>query len=164
MARSGCTAQALSLSALLLWTLLPACRSPQPAEPRAAPVRVQSSRPTSQPAPASSRAPGLASQPAASLDAPRAAEPELPEYVTIVRLWNLEEPTQARVQTEGDERLIIETENVRRIRIARELLPLSRHRSIALLLDGQPFEWTVGSKVSEFEQNGSGVWHAVQPR
>jgi len=91
------------------------------------------------------------------------AEPELPEYLTILAPIRSDTPARARVLQCGDQRLVIETRNVHRVRIDRDRLPLNPRRSIALVLDGQSLEWLARSKVEEFERSPNGVWVPVNP-
>lgn len=66
---------------------------------------------------------------------------------------------EVTARTEGGQRLIVATQNVQRLRIARSDVPMvDATRSIVLLLDGQPLEWTAGSKVEEFERSENGRW------
>ncbi|TWT45186.1 hypothetical protein RAS1_16080 [Phycisphaerae bacterium RAS1] len=156
------------VTAVFAAACLTGCTAPQPSE-RQVGSEPRASRPAPPPRIAATQSASVPSQSSTSATAsavptPTPTPPELLEYVVIVRRWRDGQAAQAVVRTEADDHLFIETENVRRIRIERALLPLSRARSIALLLDGQPFEWTVGSRVSDFEQDGSGVWRAVPDR
>ena len=130
--------------------------------------------PTGAPAPESRPAPPVATQPAiappssqpasqpATASAP--AEPELPEYLTIVQKQRTDATADAQVLTMERQRLVLETRNVQRLRIDRDKLPLDRRRSVALVLDGQPVEWLAKSPVTEFERSANGVWIPVPPR
>jgi hypothetical protein len=100
---------------------------------------------------------------AAPLATSRFAEPELPEYLTILAPIRTDAPATARVLKCGDQRLAIETRNVHRLRIDRDRLPLNPRRSIALVLDGQSLEWLARSQVEEFERSPNGVWVPVNP-
>ena len=66
-------------------------------------------------------------------------------------------------QREADRRLVIETRNVRRLRIDRQRAELSQRRSVALQIDGQGLEWLARSQVSEFERSVNGEWKPVKP-
>jgi hypothetical protein len=63
----------------------------------------------------------------------------------------------------GTGRLTIDTENVNRIQIRRDLLDLPPNRSTILHLDGQVIEWLANSKVTEFQRSPTGVWSPVRP-
>jgi len=154
---------ALRLSLCSLALLLTACESAPPtaerrptSHPATAPT---ASAPTAQP-PASQPA---ATQPTAPASQPSAAGPELPEYLTIVERFKPAERAAAQVTTETGNRLVIDTRNVRRLRIDRDRVPLNQRRSIALLLDGQGLEWLPHSKVVEFERSVNGGWTPVKP-
>jgi hypothetical protein len=105
--------------------------------------------------------PAAASQPATSTAAADLPAPKLPDYLIILKRFDELRPVDAQARTEGDHRLIIQTENVRRIRIDRKRLPLRRDRSISLQLDGQGIEWLASSPVDEFERSNTGEWKAV---
>ncbi len=94
---------------------------------------------------------------------PAAAEPELPEYVMLLERYQPGQPAVVRVLTEGQSRLVIETRNVRRLRIDRDRVPLDRAHSIALQLDGQGIEWLAKSDVIEFERSPNGDWGPFKP-
>jgi hypothetical protein len=92
-----------------------------------------------------------------------AGEPELPDYVAITARIHPDQRTSAQVRTESGNRLVIDTRNVRRLRINRDRVPLNRRRSISLQLDGQGLEWLASSKVVEFECTVNGEWVPVKP-
>lgn len=107
-----------------------------------------------------------ASQPAASQPAatqPAQVEPELPEYLTIVERIEPQERATAEARVEPGNRLVIETRNVRRLRVERDKVPLNLRRSIALELDTQGIEWLARSTAVEFERSVNGEWTAVKP-
>lgn len=117
---------------------------------------------TTQPTkPATVTRPG--SLPAKPAREPIAAEPELPEYLTIVERFSASDAANVQAQTEGRHRLVLETRNVRRLHIDRDKLPLDKNRSIALVLDGQGIEWLAGSQTVEFERSRTGEWTPVKP-
>ena len=102
-----------------------------------------------------------ATQPATSQPAP--AEPELPEYLTIVERFDPQERATAEARIAPGNRLVIETRNVRRLRVDRGKVPLNLRRSIALELDTQGIEWLARSTAEEFERSVNGEWTAVKP-
>lgn len=93
---------------------------------------------------------------------PPPTQPELPDYVHILERFHASEPIQLQAEIAAPHRLVIETRNVRRIRIDRHKLPMSRHRSIILRLDGQGIEWTPKSTTTIFERSINGVWMPVK--
>jgi hypothetical protein len=107
-----------------------------------------------------------ATQPAASQPAttqPAQVEPELPEYLTIVARSDPQERATAEARIEAGNRLVIQTRNVRRLRLDRDKVPLNLRRSIALELDTQGIEWLARSTAEEFERSVNGEWTAVKP-
>ena len=163
----------LSAISSALWPviLLTGCEGAPPATsrvPQTRPAERQppaSSQPVAGPASQPAGAPGVTAPPATQPPAtqPAAQEPELPEYVTLVERFNPHQPVAARVRTEEPNRLVIETRNVRRLRIDRTRLPLDRRHSIALQLDGQGIEWLPKSEVVEFERSPNGDWGPFKP-
>jgi hypothetical protein len=94
---------------------------------------------------------------------PEEAEPETPDYLTILDRFNSRERASASARVEPGNRLVIDTRNVRRLRIERRELPLDARRTIVLQLDGQGIEWLAKSRVVEFERSPNGEWMPVKP-
>jgi hypothetical protein len=134
--------------------LVPGCESQPPAGER---------KPQSRPAEKPLEEPRGESPPAEPRDT-EPAEPELPEYLTLLERFDRTRAVQLEVLSAAGRRLAIDTHNVRRLRIDRAQLPLQRDRSIALILDGQGIEWRADSKVVEFERSENGVWMPVTPK
>ncbi len=114
------------------------------------------------PYPTTSVAPLPVTQPASG-PTTRATAVESPEYVAVVEHYRPTAPASVRAATERGNRLVIETRNVKRLRIERSKLPLDPERSIALELDGQGIEWLRYSQVTEFERSTNGDWKPVRP-
>lgn len=95
---------------------------------------------------------------------PPAAAEQLPSYIQVVERIRASEPVQVHVDTSSPQRLVIETRNVRRLRIDREHAPLALNRSVVLRLDGQGIEWTADSRTHEFERSTNGEWEALHER
>lgn len=135
---------------------------PAPAEPPAdEPV---SSEPPAAPEPA--RPPTGAGHPGGPPpggEPPTAAEPAPPPYLTVLERFDARQPTAAEARPGPANRLVIDTRNVRRLRIDRAALPLRSEQVIILRLDGQPFEWLADSDVTEFERSVNGAWAPVRP-
>ncbi|MBU0638766.1 MAG: hypothetical protein KKB50_07875 [Planctomycetes bacterium] len=89
-------------------------------------------------------------------------EQRIPDYVTVLERFQRGDPVTVHAQTTAPVRLVIETENVRRLRIDRRLLKLDRNGSIVLRLDGQGIEWTPRWQTVEFERSPSGAWTPVK--
>ncbi len=151
------------------------CENPPPAERRTAPPGSADEVPP--PAPATAPA---ASQPAvapppdgvpptvpATSPASGATvepEPQPPQYLTILERFEPNRRATADARTEPGNRLVIDTHNVRRLRIDRGGVPLAPNQSIALQLDQQVLEWLADSPVVEFERSVNGAWSPVRPQ
>lgn len=94
---------------------------------------------------------------------PTAAEPAPPPYLTVLERFDAGQPTAVEARPGPANRLVIDTRNVRRLRIDRAALPLRSEQVIVLRLDGQPFEWLADSDVTEFERSVNGAWAPVRP-
>jgi hypothetical protein len=130
---------------------LVACDTAPPASER---------EPQSRPAPQTQPETQPESQPATT--APTA--PELPDYMALVARVDPAAAVDVRVRLDADRnRLEVDTDNVRRLRIARADVPLRRERSIVLRLDGQGIEWRADSDVVIFERSANGRWVPVEP-
>ncbi len=145
--------------------LLSACDTAPPAADRR-----PDSRPTATAPDAPQHEPAAKSQPTGPPEAPTdqetppgPEEPELPEYVTIVARYDVQQRAAAEVRVEPGNRLVVNTRNVSRLHIDRDRVPLDRRRSISLQLDGQGLEWLAGSKVVEFERSVNGEWRPARP-
>ena len=134
------------VTAAVLSALSPGCERPLPAPTPPG---------TSQPA---------ASQPALQTTTRPATQPAVvaPPYVDIEALEHNGRPARVTAQIEGGIRLLLQTENVRRLTIRRSVAPLARDRSTILVLDGQPLEWLASSKVETFARSANGVWTPVR--
>lgn len=84
--------------------------------------------------------------------------PPTPKYISILKQFDPLRPASVDARIESGSRLVIDSRNVERIEIHRDELPLAPNRSIALMLDGQPFEWLAHSTVTRFERSENGVW------
>jgi hypothetical protein len=144
----------------------PARPAPHPAPPseRPAPPAVAAAPPAS-PAPAQPPVPPptATTPPPAAPPAAASAEP-VPEYVEVLELIDPGGATRVRAQTDPPARLVVETENVQRLRLRRARLSLARDRSVALKLDGQMFEWTRATPIVEFARSANGTWAVASDR
>lgn len=132
-------------------------------------------QPAEQPAPGgagSSSAPAEAEPPPTTrpepvpidMDEPQQPEPPLPPYVFVVERIDPHQRGRVRANTVAPNRLELTTDNVRRLRLTRERLPLSRHRSIVLRIDGQGIEWTPKCLAVELQRSPAGAWTVVRRR
>ena len=130
----------------------PVAPPPPPAPPAAAPTtpesqsRTETSRPASQPP-----------------EPPPPPEPPVPGYIQIIEKFDPKARTVAQATAASGQQLDIMTQNVKRMRIDRDRVPVDKTRSIALMLDGQPLEWLPRSKVEAFERSINGRWQPVKP-
>lgn len=135
---------------------------PQPA----APVT-----PSHQPAPPPSAEPSIGTVPAEPPQAgnqPAPPQPPdqppgqtTPDFITILGRFDLAADASVNSQIDGNH-LVVDTHNVRRLRMNRELLPVRQDRSIALTLDGQGIEWRSSSETVELQRTPAGAWQAVE--
>lgn len=165
MARARCLTRAgRTIASLVAALLLVGCESQPPAS-----EREPHSRPTTDDrrgastAPVTPQRPATEEQDAAARPETAQPDPDLPNYLAIVSRVDPRQVAQIEVLSAAGHRLALDTRNVGRLRIDRQRLPLRRDRSIALILDGQGFEWRADSKVIEFERSINGVWTPVKP-
>ena len=87
--------------------------------------------------------------------------PPIPDYLSVVERVDDHAPVTVTGQTLGRSRLVIETRNVKRLRISRDRLAFSPGRSIAMRLDGQVFELRARSDQVVMERSRNGEWSPV---
>ncbi len=147
--------------------------------------------PTTQPAPSAKRRPGegvpsvaappptlergipapiieppVAPEPMPAQEPPIAEEPrtpdlQTPDYVAVLERFDPSAPARVTGQAEGS-RIVLDTRNVRRLRIDRQRSGTYLDRSVALQLDGQGIKWLPRSDVFEFERSPNGTWSPVE--
>jgi hypothetical protein len=89
-------------------------------------------------------------------------QPKIPDYVTVLERIEDNGPARVSGRVTGTSRLIIDTRNVRRMRISRSKLAFGRGRSIPLEIDGQVFELRASTSVVEMERSRNGEWSPVK--
>lgn len=143
--------------------------TPAPSPVAAAPpVETPPAAPPSSTPAAAPPAPPAAPPAAATTTPPRGVPPRgvpvdpVPEYVEVLEVIDPGGLTRVRAQADPPARIVVETQNVQRLRMRRERLSLARDRSVALKLDGQTFEWTRATPIVEFARSANGTW-AVAP-
>lgn len=99
---------------------------------------------------------------AGDVEKPR-PQPKIPDFLRIVRRTHDDKRASVRARIEKPRRLVLETDNVTRVRIDRRELELPRGRSITIRIDGQGIEWTPRYDVVELERTAGGVWSPVKP-
>ena len=141
----------------------------QPAPPAPAVPPAGEPVPTEPPAPHEPAPPPAGGDAGPTGDRPRGSEqpaprePAPPPNLTVLERFDAGQPTAAEARPGPANRLVIDTRNVRRLRIDRAALPLRSEQVIILRLDGQPFEWLADSDVTEFERSVNGAWAPVRP-
>ena len=122
----------------------------------------QTSDTSTAPEPDPSTDPGA---PAKSANKPQnetAEQPKIPDYVTVLERIEGGSPVRVSGRVTETSRLIIDTRNVRRMRISRSKLAFGRGRSIPLEIDGQVFELRASTGVVEMERSRNGEWSPVK--
>jgi len=137
--------------------MLAACDSapPGPRQPQSRPADTLPAPVDSQPATTKTT-----TQPATK---PAIPEPSHPPYLLILDRFRPHQKTAAEARVEPGRRLVIDTTNVRRMRIERSKLPMDGHGRIILRLDGQGILWPADSRVVEFERSQNGDWMPIRP-
>ena len=162
---AGATLVVLGLVSGLAW--LTGCQAP--AE-RVRPAKVRppvTSQPSEPPSATEAPVPATAPEPPLMRGVRRTnvvEPPDLPDYITVLERFQTDEPARVELAITSPERLVIDTQNVRRLRVDRQRLPMNTRRSIVLRLDGQGIEWTADSDVSEFERSVNGEWTPARKR
>ena len=103
-----------------------------------------------------------ASANAGDVENPR-PQPKIPDFLRIVQRTHDDKRASVRARIEKPRRLVLETDNVTRVRIDRRELGLPRSRSITIRIDGQGIEWTPRYDVVELKRTIDGVWSPVKP-
>jgi hypothetical protein len=162
---------ALGVASLLLAGVLCCARSESPAVQTAQPREGAAPQPAppgeqEQPSGRPATADEATTDPAQpiDMDVPEEPQPEMPPYVEIVEQIKPAEPTFVNAEIVSPTKLVIETDNVRVLRITREGVPLARNRSIVLRIDDQGIEWTRKYIAVELERSPAGEWTVVRRR
>jgi hypothetical protein len=98
------------------------------------------------------------------MDTPEEPAPVPPSYMSIVEEIDPVKRSIVYTTIEPPRTLELTTENVKRIRLTREGLPLARHGSLVLRIDGQGIEWTRKYVAVELERSSAGEWSVVDRR
>ena len=102
--------------------------------------------------------------PEIDMETPEEPEPKTPRYLAIVEEIHPDRQASVRATVRSPTKLELETENVKRLRITREGLPLVQNRSIVLRIDGQGIEWTRHYVAVELERSSAGTWTVIGRR
>lgn len=102
--------------------------------------------------------------PQIDMDTPETSEPRTPRYLAIVEQIQADQDAAIRATIHPPTKLELETNNIKRLRITREGLPLAQNRSIVLRIDGQGIEWTQQYIAVELERSSAGIWTVVGRR
>lgn len=98
------------------------------------------------------------------METPEEPEPRTPRYLEIVDEIRADGVGTVRATVTLPSKLELETDNVKRLRITREGLPLATGRSIVVRIDGQGIEWTRQYTAVELERSSAGTWTVVGRR
>jgi len=123
-----------------------------------APPRQSDSQPPAQPPPQPP------APPAPTIEIEQPEPPTPPPYLSIVERIDAGRRPRIDVRLDPPQTLELDTDNVRRLRLTREGLPLSRTHSIVLRVDGQGIEWTPKYVAIELERSPAGAWEVVGRR
>jgi hypothetical protein len=102
--------------------------------------------------------------PGIDMDTPEGPEPRTPRYLEIVEQVDAHHEAKVQAAITPPTRLELETDNIKRLRITRQGLPLAEGRSIVLRIDGQGIEWTRQYLAVELERSSAGIWTVVGRR
>jgi hypothetical protein len=80
-------------------------------------------------------------------------------YLQILELRDAARGPTIHSLVSGRRELRLDTDNIQRLRITRDQLPIPRDRSVVLRIDGQNFEWTSRSASIELERDRNGFWN-----
>jgi hypothetical protein len=103
-------------------------------------------------------------QPHIDMETPEDPEPRTPRYLAIVEQIHADREASIRSTVRSPTKLELETDNVKRLRITREGLPLLQNSSIVLRIDGQGIEWTRHYTAVELERSPAGTWTVTDRR
>jgi hypothetical protein len=95
------------------------------------------------------------------VEPPPAEPPKSSDFVTVLERYRTDSSFATNSQVEPPRRLRVDTDNVRRLRIDRRRVPLTRDGSLSLVLDGQGFEWGERTTVLTLERTPAGAWTVV---
>ncbi len=98
------------------------------------------------------------------METPEGPEPRTPRYLEIVEQVHSDRTGTVRATITSPTKLELETDNIKRLRITREGLPLAEGRSIVLRIDGQGIEWTRQYTAVELERSSAGTWTVIGRR
>ena len=132
---------------------------PSDSEPTAARDRVEEPPETAAP-----RDNPADTAPPIEMETPAEPEPKTPRYLDIVEELDASRRALVEATIVAPTKLELNTQNVKRLRITREGLPLARDRSIVLRIDGQGIEWTRQYVSVELERSPAGAWTVVRRR
>lgn len=137
----------------------------QPAEPPPAVVaRPVQQPPAVQPTPAPTHDPPSAAPPSnINMDQPAESKPP-PPFLAVVEEINPARRSTVTAELHPPRKLVVNTTNVKRLRLTRERLPLTHSRSIVLRIDDQGIEWTSKHVAIELERSAAGEWTVVKRR
>jgi hypothetical protein len=103
---------------------------------------------------------------AATIDIEEPGEPRpgIPRFISITEEIEPQRLSSVDVAVLPPRKLELNTENIKRLRLTREGLPLAKNSSIVLRIDGQGIEWTPRYIAVELERSPTGLWTVIGRR
>ena len=98
------------------------------------------------------------------MEEPEQARPPIPRFISITEEVDPQLLSSVDVSVLPPRKLELKTENIRRLRLTREGLPLTKNASIVLQIDGQGIEWTSRYIAVELERSPTGIWTVIARR
>lgn len=87
---------------------------------------------------------------------------EPPDYIVVLERFTADRPYRLDARIEQDTRLVIRTDNIKRLQIRRAHSGLSPSRSVAILIDQQGIEWVARLDAVELERSVNGAWRPAE--
>jgi hypothetical protein len=95
---------------------------------------------------------------------PTTPDDTFPAGVTVLEEERPGVTTSVKVQVDDGRRVIMQTRNVKRMRVHRQGIGVTTARSAVLRIDDQGIEWTRDAEVVELERSRNGEWLVVPER
>ncbi len=90
--------------------------------------------------------------------APDDPNEDFPAGITVLESIQRSDPTSVSLERDVENRVIVVTRNVRRLRLQRSAMNVAADRRAVLRIDNQGFEWTTDVPVLELERSRGGEW------
>lgn len=83
---------------------------------------------------------------------------DFPTGITVLESIRPSDPTSVSLERDVENRLIVVTRNVRRLRLQRSAMNVAADQRAVLRIDNQGFEWTTDVPVLELKRSRGGEW------